>query len=87
MSLPLIIFLVVLFIITMALTLYAFRQEDMKMKKYEEEGDTVQDELRRSHEYEATSIKTYIPIQIWIYAITFIIGIVAFLLYLYLWGN
>lgn len=83
MSMPLIIFLVILFIITMALTLYAFRQEEMKIKKYEEEGDTVQDEIRRSHEYEATSIKKYLPIQIWIYAITIIIGVIAFLIYLY----
>lgn len=82
MSVPLIIFLVVLFIITMALTLYAFRQEEMKLKQYEEEGNTVKDELKRSHEYETTSIRKYIPIQIWIYSITFIVGIVAFIIYL-----
>lgn len=79
---PLIIFLGLLFIVTMAITLYAFFQEEKKLKKYEAEGDTVQNELRRSHEYEATSIKYHIPIQIWIYAITFLIAIVAFLIYL-----
>lgn len=83
MSMSLIIFLVILFIITMVLTLYAFRQEDMKIKKYEEEGDTVHDELKRSHEYESTSIKTYLPIQIWIYIITFVVGTIAFLIYLF----
>jgi len=82
-SMPLIIFLIILFIITMALTLYAFRQEDMKIKKYEEEGDTVEDEIRRSHEYEATSVKKYLPIQVWIYVITIVLGTVAFLIYLF----
>lgn len=83
MSMQLIIFLVILFIITMSLTLYAFRQEEQKIKRYEEEGDTVEEQLQRSHEYEETSIKTYIPIQIWIYSITFAVGMIVFLIYLF----
>ncbi len=78
----LIVFLILLFIVTMAITLYVFFQEEKKMKQYEAEGDTVENELRRSHEYEATSIKYHIPIQIWIYSITFIIIFIAFLIYL-----
>jgi len=83
MSWTLIIFLIILFLITMVLTLYAFKQEEMKMKKYEEEGDTVADELKRSHEYESTSVKNYLPIQGWIYVIAIIATIVAFVIYLY----
>jgi len=83
MSWTLIIFLIILFLITMILTLYAFKQEEMKMKKYEEEGDTVADELKRSHEYESTSVQNYLPIQGWIYIISIIVTIVAFVIYLY----
>lgn len=82
MSMGLIVFLILLFIITMFLTFYAFRQEEMKMKEYEETGDTVADELRRSHEYEKNSVKKYIPIQIWIYAITLILSIIAVIYFL-----
>lgn len=78
----LILFLVLLFIITIMLTLYALRQEDEKMKKYEKE-DTAYDELKRSHEYEKTSIRTYLPIQIWIYVIFFLVGGIIFFLYVY----
>ncbi|HLS61040.1 MAG TPA: hypothetical protein VK044_07920 [Virgibacillus sp.] len=82
MSMWLIIFLIVLFIIAMALTFYAFGQEERKMKKLEDAGDTVEDELQRSHDYEATSIRTYIPIQLWIYAISIILTIIVMFLYL-----
>jgi predicted PurR-regulated permease PerM len=76
MSIGLIIFLIVLFVIAMILTFYAFKQEEMKMKQYKEAGNTVENELKRSHEYESTSIKKYIPIQIWIYVITTILSII-----------
>lgn len=83
MSMGLIVFLIILFVITMILTMYAFKQEEKKMEKYEKEGDTVEDELKRSHEYESTSVKTYIPIQIWIYGVTIILSIIAFAIYFF----
>lgn len=83
MSWTLIIFLVILFVIAMFFTFYAFKQEEMKMKKYEEDGDTVADELKRSHEYENTSVQNYLPIQGWIYIIAIIVTIIAFVVYLY----
>lgn len=79
----LLIFLGILFIITMFLTFYAFHQEEKKMKRYEEEGDTISDQLKRSREYESQSIKYHVPIQLWIYLITFILTIIAFVIYLY----
>lgn len=82
MSTWLIIFLIVLFLITMALTFFAFGQEEKKMKKIEQDGDTVEDQLQRSLDYESTSVRKYIPIQIWIYAITIILSIIAVLFYI-----
>lgn len=75
MSLELIIILIILFLVAMIFTFYAFKQEEAKIKKYEEEGITPQDELKRSHEYEKTSIQTYIPIQIWLYVATTVVSI------------
>lgn len=76
MSVGLIVILTIIFLVAMFFTFYAFRQEDQKIKKYEREGDTVQDELKRSLEYEENSVKKYIPIQIWIYAISIIVTLI-----------
>lgn len=81
MSMGLIVFLIILFIVTMLLTFVAFKQEEVKMKQYKEAGDTVENELKRSLEYEATSVKTYIPIQIWMYVITTILSIALIVYY------
>lgn len=81
MSIGLIVFLIILFIVAMFFTFYAFSQEEKKIAKYKEAGDTVEDELKRSLEYEATSVKKYIPIQIWMYVITTIISIIIIVYY------
>lgn len=81
MSMGLIVFLIILFIVAMAFTFLAFKQEEAKMKQYKEAGDTVQSELKRSLEYEATSVKKYIPIQIWMYVITTILSIILIAYY------
>lgn len=83
MSMGLIVFLIILFIITMAMTFFAFKQEDMKIKKIKEEGNTIENELKRSYEYEKTSVKTYLPIQIWIYGIATLLSIVAAIIYFF----
>lgn len=83
MSIKLIVLLSILFVIAMGFTFFAFKQEEAKMKKYKEEGNTVADELRRSREYESTSVKKYIPIQLWIYGIFTILTIIALAIYLY----
>ena len=46
---------------------------DKKRKKYEEQGVTVENELKRSHEYEVTSFRKHLPLQIWMYIITIIV--------------
>ncbi|WP_254844397.1 hypothetical protein [Virgibacillus halodenitrificans] len=47
MNTGLLLFLFVLFGVALWGTFYAFKQEEEKMKKYEEEGDTVEDQLKR----------------------------------------
>ncbi|PAV28823.1 hypothetical protein CIL05_14445 [Virgibacillus profundi] len=82
MSTGLLIFLIVLFIAALAGTFYAFKQEENKMKKYEEEGQTVQDELKRSLDYETSSVKSNVSLQVWIYVITILLSLIAFAIYL-----
>lgn len=78
----LIIFLIVLFIASLLITMYIFKQEDRKIKALEDAGDTVQDELRRSHEYEKGSLKTNLPIQIWIYSVAIGLSLIVFFVYI-----
>ncbi|ASN05965.1 hypothetical protein [Virgibacillus necropolis] len=76
------ILLIVLFALALFGTIFAFKQEEKKMKKYEDEGDTIEDELRRSHEYETSSLKSNIPILSSIYLVTIIASIIVFLVYI-----
>lgn len=82
MSIGLIIFLIILFIIAMGATIFALKQEERKMRTYEEEGQTAQDELKRSIEYESKSLKTNVPILTWIYSITILLVLIVFTVYL-----
>ncbi|MFZ3578718.1 hypothetical protein [Virgibacillus sp. DJP39] len=76
------ILLVVLFTAALFGTMFAFKQEEKKMKKYEEDGDTIEDELRRSHEYESSSLKSNVPLMSSIYLVTIVVSIVVFLVYI-----
>ncbi|ASK63697.1 hypothetical protein CFK37_16800 [Virgibacillus phasianinus] len=71
-----------LFVAALAGTIFAFKQEERKMKKYEAEGDTTADELRRSHEYETSSLKSNVPLLSSIYIVTIILAIIAFIIYI-----
>lgn len=83
MSAGLMILLVIIFIIAILGTFYAFKQEEKKMKQYEDEGVTVEEELRRSNEYEKSSLKSSLPVQIWIYVIAIGLSLLAFGIYLF----
>ncbi|GAB3064326.1 hypothetical protein [Virgibacillus ainsalahensis] len=83
MSAGLIIVLILLSIFAIGGTFFAFKQEENKMKKYEKEGETVQDEIKRSLDYEESSLKSNVPIQIWIYSIAIFLSLVAFAIYLF----
>jgi type IV secretory pathway component VirB8 len=82
MNTGLIIFLIVLFAIALVGTFFAFRQEENKMKKYEEDGDTPQDEIQRSLDYEKSSLKSNVSIQVWIYVVAILLSLLAFAIYL-----
>lgn len=74
--------LIFLFIAGLVGTMFAFKQEENKMKKYEKEGDTIEDELRRSHEYETSSLKSNVPLLSSIYIFTILAAIIAFIIYI-----
>lgn len=48
-------------------TLLVGKDISSKLKDYENEGDTLQDELARSHEYETKSLRVNIKSLSWIY--------------------
>ncbi|RYG71523.1 hypothetical protein EU245_13875 [Lentibacillus lipolyticus] len=83
MTIKLIIFLAILFAAALGGTFYAFKQEENKMKQYEEEGDTIEDQLRRSHEYESSSLKSNVPLQLVIYGITIAVSLIVFAFYVF----
>jgi len=83
MLVALTIFLGILFIITMIMTLYAFKKQNDKMKAYEQHGHDFDEEHKRSLEYEETSIKKYLPIQLWAYAITTVLTLIFILYFMF----
>ncbi|GGB48838.1 hypothetical protein GCM10011409_28010 [Lentibacillus populi] len=83
MSIGLIVFLIVLCLAALIGTMFVFKQEENKMKKYEEVGDSIEDQLRRSHEYETSSLKSNIPLLITIYAVTITVSLLVFVIYLF----
>lgn len=83
MSLWLISVVVIITLIALIWTLYIFKQEENKMKKYEVDGDTVENEINRSIAYESRSLKKNVPLQIWIYTITIVVSLIVFAIYIY----
>lgn len=82
-STGLIVFFIVLFIVALVATFYALKQEENKQKRYEEAGVTPEEELKRSFEYERKSLKSNVPVQVWIYTITITLSLVIFAVYVY----
>ena len=78
-----IVLLVVILVIALIATLVILKKEENKLKQYEDEGDTVENELKRSHEYETKSLKRNIPSLLWVYAITIIVSIIVLAVYIY----
>ncbi|AXI11116.1 hypothetical protein CUC15_06650 [Oceanobacillus zhaokaii] len=78
-----IILLVVILVIALIATLLILKKEENKLKQYEMEGDTIENELKRSHEYETKSLKKNLPNLAWVYIITIIVSIVILAVYIY----
>jgi heme/copper-type cytochrome/quinol oxidase subunit 2 len=79
----LIIFFIVLFVVALVATFAILKKEENKQKMYEEQGDTLEEEMKRSAEYENRSLKSDVPLQIWIYVITILLSLLVFAVYLY----
>ena len=77
-------FIAVLCVIGLIATLMVIKQEESKMKQYEEEGDTAESQLKRSLEYESKSISSNVKSLSWIYAVAIVLSFIAFGLYMYM---
>ncbi|RDW18093.1 hypothetical protein CWR48_10880 [Oceanobacillus arenosus] len=78
-----IVLLVAILVIALIATLLILKKEENKLKQYEAEGDTVENELQRSHEYESQSLKRNIPSLLWVYGITIMVSIIVLAVYIY----
>ena len=77
------VFLIVVLVISFVWTLRIFKQEENKIKEYEEQGQTAKEELKRAEEYEEKSLHRDMPRLLWIYAITIGLSLVIFGIYFY----
>ncbi|WP_246001218.1 hypothetical protein [Oceanobacillus piezotolerans] len=78
-----IVFIAIILVVAVVATFIILKQEETKMKTYEEEGETVKDELKRSHEYESSSLSKNVKNLSWIYAIVTIMSFVVLAIYIY----
>jgi nitrate reductase gamma subunit len=74
----------ILCVIGLIATLMVMKQEESKMKHYEEEGNTAENELKRSLEYESKSISSNVRSLSWIYIVAISLSFIAFALYMYM---
>ncbi|WP_047986474.1 hypothetical protein [Ornithinibacillus californiensis] len=80
----LIIFVIIVSVIGLVATLIVLKQEGAKMKKYEEEGDTAENELQRSLEYETKSLSSNVKNLTWIYVVVLLLSFIAFAVYMFM---
>lgn len=65
------------------ITLRVSKKEERIQEKHRKEGDTAEDELERSHEYEEKSLKSNLPNLIRIYAISIAVALVVYWVLVY----
>ncbi|WP_068677657.1 hypothetical protein [Oceanobacillus sp. Castelsardo] len=70
-------------IIALIATMYIFKQEENKAKKYEAEGQTADNELERSHEYETKSVSYNLKNLSWIYVLMIVLSFIGLGIYIY----
>lgn len=74
---------VITVIIALIATMYIFKQEENKAKRYEAEGQTAANELKRSHEYETKSVSYNIKNLSWIYVLMILLSFIGLAIYMY----
>lgn len=83
MSLNLILVLLILFIVALAGTFIVLKEEENKMQKHKEDGDTPKENAQRSEEYEEDWLKTGLRKQVIIYTASIILAlIIAFVIFI-----
>lgn len=83
MSTGIIIFIIIFTIIAFVGTLVVMKNENDKVKEYEEKGETAKEELKRSHEYESKSLQSNIPILTAIYVVVIVGSLIALFFYIF----
>lgn len=78
-----IIITIVACIVALIATMYTFKQDERKAEQYEKEGNTIEQELKRSHEYESKSISTNVKNLTWIYIIVIVLSCIGLAIYMY----
>ncbi|MBS4217662.1 hypothetical protein KHA96_04945 [Bacillus sp. FJAT-49711] len=69
----LIIAAVITCIVALIGTLLVGKDINAQMKEYEAEGDTIENEIARSHEYETKSISVNVKSLTWIYVVLILV--------------
>ncbi|MBA4535760.1 hypothetical protein H1Z61_01070 [Bacillus aquiflavi] len=64
-----ILIILVLVVIALIMTLFVVKDVSKTIKKYEKNGDSLQNEILRSREYEVKSLKVNIRSLTWIYVV------------------
>ncbi len=83
MSIGLLIFLVIIFVVALVGTFLVFKEEEDKMEEHKESGDTPEEDNKRSEEYEENWLKSGLGKQGLIYGVTFVIFvIIAFVIFM-----
>lgn len=72
----------ILVVIASIVTIIVLKQEEKKSKQYAGADNSDHDAFKRSQEYEENSVKKYIPIQIWSYAIVTVVTLLIILYFM-----
>lgn len=69
-------------LVAVIITYRVLKEEERKQKGYEESGQSAEEELQRSLEYEKSSWSSNIPVLTWIYVIATLLSIIALVVYM-----
>lgn len=81
MGIGLIIFLVILFAVALVGTFMVLKEEEDKIEKHKEAGDTPEEDAKRSEEYEEKWLKTGLRKQGIIYGVAILFSLIMALMF------
>lgn len=68
---------IILGILALIGTIFVGFAVNKTVKKYEEQGDTINNQIKRSLDYETSSLKKNVPMLTVAYGVTFLIAIIV----------